>query len=224
MTEAFRADLQWVTGHEGGISNHPSDPGGFTVKGIARKKHPDETELWDRVLSIGASSILDDAIVNEHIENIYFKDYYGPLNCDRMPFRLRRKVFDTAVNVGRRRCARWVQRTVNLADRGSDREPLLVDGGIGDKTIEALLRYAAEDRFLTKQVAGFQMTHYQSLCEKRKRFEAFLRGWTNRAFDGVLGSMNAMDHALADLVTEEDTDASLITLDPVGLPLVPAWG
>lgn len=228
MTDTYRADLNWTTGHEGGISNHPSDPGGFTVKGVARNKHPDETNLWSRVTQLydseGQQAVLDDEEVNAHIENIYSAEYYLPLNCSRMPPRLRRKAFDTAVNVGRRRLARWVQRTINLADRGSDRKPLLVDGGIGDKTIAALDRYASEDEFLTKQIAGFQMTHYQTLCEKAQKFEAFLRGWTNRAFDGVLGPMNAMDHALADLVTIEDSEASLITGHTVGPLLEPAWG
>lgn len=228
MTKAFRTILPWALGHEGDISNHPKDPGRFTFKGISQEKHPHETSLWYRVTNLidkkGEQAALNDPEVNRMIGNIYFKDYYGPLRCEEMPYILSRKVFDTAVNVGRRRCARWIQRSVNLADRGRDVEPLLVDGGVGDKTIRALQRYFTEDEFMTKQIAGFQMTHYQALCERAKRFEVFLRGWTNRAFDGVLGPMNAMDHALADLVTEEDAEAALLTHHKVGPPLEPAWG
>ena len=226
----FQGDLAWTLGHEGGISAHPRDPGGFTVKGIAQNKHAEQTELWTRVRYLmaknqGAELVLADEQINKWIGSIYWDLYYKPLGCPEMrtPM-LRRKVFDTAVNVGRRRCARWVQRVLNLADRGSEKDGLVLDGGIGPTTLGVLNGYAREDAFLTKQLTGFQMAHYQNLCEKSERFESFIRGWTNRAFGGVLGIMTATDHALADLVTEEDATASLITHQKVGASLEPAWG
>lgn len=226
----FQEDLAWTLVKEGGISNHPADPGKFTFKGIAEAKHPDKTAFWTRLKYLRAKGITDqellaDIELNKHVGDIYWKDYYEPLGCPQMkcPI-LRRKAFDTAVNVGRRRCARWIQRTLNLCDRGSETDGLILDGGIGPTTLKVLNGYAKEDEFLTKQVTGFQMSHYQGISEKTKRFEAFIRGWTNRAFEGVLGEMSATDHALADIVTEEDAEASLITGDKVGKSLAPAWG
>lgn len=229
MDSVFLEVLDWTLGHEGGISNHIHDPGGFTVMGIAQKKHPNEKALWDRVENVmdsyGTQAVLRDDQVKTYVSKIYFDDYYAPLNCGRFPQdRLRRKVFDTAVNVGRRRCARWLQRALNIADRGSDDEGLVLDGGIGNATIAILESYSGEDEFLTKQVTGFQMTHYQTLCERKKKFESFIRGWTNRAYEGVLGEMNAIDHALADVITMEDIQAAKITGDPVADEFEPAWG
>ncbi len=229
MDKVFLGVLDWTLGHEGGISNHINDPGGFTVMGIAQKKHVDENALWDRVDEVlntfGSNAVIQDAQVKKMVSQIYFDNYYAPLNCGRFPqARLRRKVFDTAVNVGRRRCARWLQRALNIADRGSDDVGLVLDGGIGNATIKVLERYSGEDEFLTKQVTGFQMTHYQTLCEKKKKFESFIRGWTNRAYEGVLGPMNAIDHALADVITAEDIEASKLTGDRIGSEFEPAWG
>lgn len=226
----FQEDLAWTLVHEGGISNHPADPGRFTFKGIAEAKHADKTEFWKRVRYLKAQGVTDqkllaDIELNRYVGDIYWKDYYEPLGCPEMKTpTLRRKVFDTAVNVGRRRCARWIQRTLNLCDRGSEKVGLVLDGGIGPATLKVLNGYAKEDEFLTKQVTGFQMSHYQGISEKTSRFEVFIRGWTNRAFEGVLGKMSAMDHALADIVTDEDVEASLITGDKVGQSLAPAWG
>jgi len=229
-SDIFQQDLAWVLMHEGGISDHPDDPGKLTVKGVAQAKHPDQIALWSRVMELisrdlGDQLILADPEINKYIREIYWDLYYKPLNCHKMQAPIfRRKVFDTAVNVGRRRCARWVQRTLNLCDRGSKSDGLILDGGLGPTTLKVLNKYSAEDDFLTKQVTGFQMAHYQKISERTKRFEVFIRGWTNRAFEGVLGSMKANDHALADIVTDEDMEASLITGHKVFGPLEPAWG
>lgn len=229
MDDMFLQDLRPTLDHEGGISNHVNDPGLFTFMGISEAKHPDEKALWNRVTNVlmdyGAKAAVQDAQARRMVAKIYFDNYYAPLNCARFPGpRLRRKVFDTAVNVGRRRCARWLQRALNIADRGSDDVGLVLDGGIGNATIEVLQRYSGEDEFLTKQVTGFQMTHYQTLCERKKKFESFIRGWTNRAYEGVLGEMNAIDHALADVITMEDIQAAKITGDPIADEFEPAWG
>lgn len=225
----FGRDLDWTLDHEGGVSNHPRDPGKFTFRGVSKEKHPNETALWTRLTHVldtsGKQAALEDPEINKHIGNFYWDRYYNPLGCPKIAAPLiRRKLFDTAVNVGRRRAARWLQRTLNLADRGSDQFGLVLDGGIGNVTLGVLNKYLKEDLFLTKTFTGFQLTHYQTLCERASRFESFLRGWTNRAFGGVLGIMTAEDHGLADVVTEEDMTASLITGDSVASSLQPAWG
>lgn len=97
----FEKALQFVMKWEGGFSNHPSDPGGATNKGITLrtyrdyKRNPNTTV--EELINIPESDILD----------IYRTRYWNVCNCDSMPESLGVVVFDSAVNCGPRRASEW---------------------------------------------------------------------------------------------------------------------
>lgn len=70
---------------EGGESNDPFDPGGYTKFGICSRSHP--TVDIRHLDEAGALAI-------------YKKDYWDPCNCDDMHRALALCVFDSAINMG----------------------------------------------------------------------------------------------------------------------------
>lgn len=95
--------------HEGGYSNHPSDPGGPTNFGITLgdyRKHlkPDATAADVRTMK------LVDA------KAIYRSKYWDALRCDQLPAGVDYAVFDYGVNSGIGRSGKVLRRVLDLAD------------------------------------------------------------------------------------------------------------
>ncbi len=107
----FEQALKRLLAHEGGYSNHPSDPGGPTNFGITladyrRYVKPNATAADVR------SMRLDDA------KAIYRGRYWDAMRCDELPAGLDYAVFDYAVNSGTGRAAKVLQRTLGFSDDG----------------------------------------------------------------------------------------------------------
>ena len=120
--------------HEGGYSDHPSDPGGATMYGITQRvarKHGYTGHMRDLPLSVATA--------------IYRKQYWGMIKADQLPEALRFHVFDAAVNSGHVQAIKWLQQCAGVK----------VDGIIGPLTIKAAAdvspaRYSAVRlRFMT---------------------------------------------------------------------------
>jgi lysozyme family protein len=112
MPTAFDAAFTAVLGAEGGYVNNPADPGGETNWGISRRSYPD--------LDI-AHLTWDDA------KAIYRRDFWDKIQGDKLPPPLAMIVFDSAVNNGPARAAKWLQRAVGVTE----------DGIIGPATLAA---------------------------------------------------------------------------------------
>ena len=63
----------------------PQDPGGATKFGISQRSHPD---------------VKIENLTREEAEDIYYKEYWTPLNLDNAPSPLDLTIFDTAVHHG----------------------------------------------------------------------------------------------------------------------------
>lgn len=99
MKQNYDECLKRVLGHEGGYTNHPSDPGGPTNYGITIADYrmyvkPNATAQDVRNMS------LDDA------KAIYRKRYWDAMNCDALPSGVDYACFDYGVNSGIGRAAR----------------------------------------------------------------------------------------------------------------------
>ncbi|ARQ00964.1 glycoside hydrolase family 108 protein [Pseudorhodoplanes sinuspersici] len=108
----YEASLVRVLKHEGGYSNHPSDPGGATNYGItiasyARFKGRAVTAAEVRAMP------LSDA------KAIYKTSYWNVLRCDELPAGLDYAVFDYGVNSGPSRATKVLQRLLGLAASGA---------------------------------------------------------------------------------------------------------
>lgn len=114
---------------EGGVVDHPYDPGGLTKYGVSSRSHPE-------VLNPDFSK--DEALA------MYRATYWDPMRCDELPWHLALAVFDGAVNAGADDAAPVLQ----IAIGG-----VTVDGVIGPKTIAAAqdAPMAAVDRYLAER-------------------------------------------------------------------------
>lgn len=82
MRENFDEAFRLTIGLEGKMSNDPSDPGGFTIWGLASRYHPEVTEHTTIA----------------YAKEVYLRQYWIPAGCDEAPFPWDICLFDSAVN------------------------------------------------------------------------------------------------------------------------------
>jgi lysozyme family protein len=95
--------------HEGGYTNHPSDPGGPTNFGITiydyrKYVKPNATAADVRAMTVGEAKA------------IYRKRYWDAQRCDELPAGVDYSVFDYGVNSGIGRSGKVLRRVVGLPD------------------------------------------------------------------------------------------------------------
>jgi lysozyme family protein len=90
-----------LLGNEGGYVNNPSDPGGETRWGIAKRSYP----------TVDIANLSKDAA-----KAIYLRDFWNPLTG--VPDVLKFQVFDFAVNSGMQTAVRKLQAAIGVADDG----------------------------------------------------------------------------------------------------------
>lgn len=165
----FNKSLDLVLKHEGGWSNHPSDPGGATMRGVTQRVYTgyrSRKGLPDRsVRSIELAELRD----------IYKRQYWDAVCGDDLPSGLDYAVFDYAVNSGPVRAARDLQRALGIK----------VDGHIGQSTIAAAMKL--DTMTVVRKLQALRMAFLQSL----KTFPVFGKGWTSRV-NGVLLAADVM--------------------------------
>jgi len=89
----FEKGLKFVLKWEGGYTNDPNDPGGETKFGISKSSYPE--------LDISKLTL-------KQAKEIYYQNYWLKTGCDDLPFPFNIVVFDTAVNMGRRRAIEFL--------------------------------------------------------------------------------------------------------------------
>lgn len=112
----FHRCIDIILDEEGGLVDHPKDPGGLTKYGISQRSYP---ALDIRQLTRA------DAIA------IYQRDYWVRVKGDQLPSGLDLMVVDMAINAGVPRAIRILQRILGVTD----------DGIIGPFTLRALTHY-----------------------------------------------------------------------------------
>lgn len=173
--EALAATLRW----EGVYSNDPRDPGGETVLGIARKRHPDWPG-WRRVDALRAAdgwpAILErDVALQEQVRRFYYDEFWRRLEEIEIVVgeAVAAKAFDASVNVGSRRAIELLQ--CALAAVG---ERIDLDGIAGTQTLTAAARTGIEALPLFRAaLAGY----YTGLAAGNPNLKPFLNGWRRRA-------------------------------------------
>lgn len=157
MLVEFNDIIEVVLHHEGGYVNDPDDPGGETNFGIAKRSHPD----------------VDIAnLTKEGAKEIYKKHYWDKNKVESLPENLRHIYFDMCVNQGKSRGVKILQRAANA--KGAD---LVVDGGLGPKTIAAL------DGVELDRVRAYRIKYYADLVTRKPDLEKFYFGWFRRGLE-----------------------------------------
>lgn len=108
-TWTYDEALRRLLAHEGGYTNHPSDPGGPTNFGITIHDYrkyvkPNATAADVRAMSVGQAKA------------IYRAKYWKAQRCDELPAGVDYSVFDYGVNSGIGRSGKVLRRIVGLAD------------------------------------------------------------------------------------------------------------
>lgn len=167
--------------NEGGYVNDPTDRGGETYNGIARKKHP-KWEGWkviDAAKKVGRDlSHLPE--LDEAERNFYRREFWARMGLDLIKsVVVTDEVYDSGVNCGARTATRWLQEAYNLCNQNGKIGPdLKVDGLIGPKTAQQINRFPiARAEVLLKVLNLLQGDHYLNICRKDRSQERFLHGW-----------------------------------------------
>lgn len=148
MKSTYDVCLPLLLAHEGGYSNHPSDPGGPTNFGITifdyrKYVKPDATAADVRAMTV------------EEARRIYRARYWEVQRCDELPVGLDYAIFDYGVNSGIGRSAKVLRRLLGLPDR-----PVNVDSEV------IAAAHAADPATLVSKI-----------CDERMRFLRSLRTW-----------------------------------------------
>jgi lysozyme family protein len=155
----FDKCLPLLLEHEGGYSNHPSDPGGPTNFGIT---------IIDYRLYIDPNGTAADVrgMTVDQAKTIYRSKYWDAMRCDDLPSGVDYAVFDYGVNSGISRSAKVLQRLVI---------PHEVDGEIGPNTIAATSG-VSDPRTLINQICDERLAFLQGLST----WPTFGNGWGRR--------------------------------------------
>lgn len=177
MDANFVPALQAVLVHEGGYSNHPSDPGGATKNGIIKRVYDD----WRRSKGLPLRDVRE--ITYTEVHDIYHARYWMLAKAHRLPAGLDYVVFDSAVNSGVSQAGKWLQRA--LGDVG---QPVAVDGLIGEATIAACNRVDDIDALI-----GALLARRLNMLQNLKTWPVFGKGWARRVKEcRALGQAVAM--------------------------------
>ncbi len=160
MKGNFEACLRITLTHEGGWADHPSDPGGATMKGITIGTYAG----WKgRKVTKAELRAISDA----EVAAIYRKKYWDVVRGDDLPAGLDLVAFDGAVNSGPSRGAKWVQAALEVSQ----------DGKIGPVTLHAA--GLAESGDAINGACDRRMAFLRGL----KTWPTFGKGWTRRVDD-----------------------------------------
>lgn len=159
--------LRW----EGGLVNHPNDPGGLTNRGITIgvfQKYA--LPVLGVMPSIEALEMLTEA----EAKAIYRQVFWPWITGDQIKSQdVANIYFDAFVNMDKGAVA-VMQRTLNAMGAR-----LAVDGIHGPLTLAAI--NAADSVQLFNNFKAARIKYYKDLAQQRPAMAVFLQGWLNRA-------------------------------------------
>jgi lysozyme family protein len=129
--------LERVLAHEGGYTNHPSDPGGPTNFGITIHDYRRYINANGNAADVRNMKLAEAA-------KIYRARYWDALRCDELPAGLDYAVFDYGVNSGIGRAARVMQRLLGQAPTGTMTDAAIA--GIRSAGAPALIARLCDER------------------------------------------------------------------------------
>lgn len=156
----FAEALDHILLYEGGLVDHPQDPGGITKYGISLRAYPE----------LGADGIRN--LTKKKAGELYKRDYWDAAHCADFPDYLRLMLFDCAVNQGVGYAVKAAQAAVNAK----------TDGTVGPKTIDAAKR--AEPHKALHKFAMNRFLRYKN----NKNWNVFGDGWASRLLSVLINT------------------------------------
>lgn len=163
-------DMLWKW--EGGDKYHEveGDNGGATLFGISLRFYK---SIYPKANKDSIKNLSQDEAIK-----IYWDYFYSNLNYDKIDnLEVSRKLFLTAVNMGKSRPNKWIQQICN--DLGSK---LVVDGILGKLSIEEINRLCDINlKEIKESLIKKQIEEYERIVKNDPTQKKFLKGWKNRA-------------------------------------------
>ena len=144
--------------HEGGYSNHPSDPGGPTNWGITIFDYREYVNPHATAADVRSMPV-------EVAKKIYREKYWNALRCDELPPGVDYCIFDYGVNSGTGRAPRILRRSLGLPES---------PGTITDEVIAAAGR--RDPKVLIDAICDERLAFLRSL----RTWDVFGNGWGRR--------------------------------------------
>jgi lysozyme family protein len=171
--------------HEGGYAHNPKDTGGETLFGVARKHWPDWPG-WphlDRLKTLPGfpGTANSSAQLKALAAQFYKQNFWDVFRLDQVHNQaIANEVFDTAVNMGVAVAAQFLQRAINVTNRGGSFAPeVAADGKVGPLTVAALNQHKRPQMVL-KVLNALQGERYVRIAERNPSQEVFMESWLSR--------------------------------------------
>jgi lysozyme family protein len=188
--EGFKQAYGKTMRHEGGYADDPDDAGAETYMGISRRYNP-QWYGWEIIelhknTSRFPNKLHTITILTQQVKKFYKEKYWDTWRGDEFPDQaLANEMFDTCVNLGVMRTCMFLQKALNVLNRGQILySNLVVDGRVGMKTLWALgaLKNKEKDdiKYVIKIINILQGTHYLKYMQQSPIQEKYARGWLNR--------------------------------------------
>lgn len=172
--ENFRRAYEFTQKWEGGskFTQDPNDPGGATKYGVSFRfleGLPLDVSDIDKNGKLTWKDV--QALSSGDAEEIYKFYFWNALKLDSFEFDLATVLFDTAVNMGKKRAVKALQSLTGSKP----------DGILGPKTIEAALK--GNQATTAKAILFYREAYYLRLFKSQKWASKYIDGWLNRVND-----------------------------------------
>lgn len=206
----YDESYEYIKRIEGVYSDDPDDKGKRTVYGISEKNNPN----WEGFVIIDEyiNSYLRDGLggyattnsiirfieSNDRLQilvkRFYHEHYWLQIQGDKIESQiLADRIMQYGVNCGVETAIMSLQRTLNTINYHGQHPyfdfELVIDGVIGEKTLERLNGFSAVKKIhdkLCDLLYVAQINHYLNICFKNPTQYIFLFGWMNRAKEGLV--------------------------------------
>jgi lysozyme family protein len=153
----YEVALKRLLAHEGGYSNHPSDPGGPTKFGITIHDYRNYVKPNATAADVRAMRV-------DEAKAIYRSKYWDAVRGDELPAGLDYAVFDYGVNSGTVRAIRVLRRLVGFPEKGLVTNALLA--AVRKRDAADLIARLSDERL--------------AFLKQLKTWPVFGRGWARR--------------------------------------------
>lgn len=175
---AFESSFAKTSINEGGYANNPGDHGGETYRGIARNYWP----AWKGWLIIDAAKAdgkqpnsIKSKPLDQLVSDFYLGNFWAVLAAGQITAQeVADELFDTAVNMGISRAARFLQDALTILG-----EKVAIDGKVGPATIAAANR--VNPVLLVRILNILQGARYLDIVRADPSQRTFLNNWLNRS-------------------------------------------
>ena len=177
----FDSCVAYVLKHEGGLSEHPQDPGGITSMGISlrflREVNEDNLRRAGIFSEVTEQTIRD--LTQDQAEKLYFSEFWLSAPFDKiMNGMLGKYIFDMSVNMGLSQAVKITQRACCAAQKNKDY--LKDDGLFGPKTLQAINQASF---MLIPALIAAREGFVRQLIAVNPKLNVFLNGWLVRIYD-----------------------------------------